>query len=237
MGALTDLITFPATQSLNATITGLDAVEHGCSNQEGLGTIHDGSMIPPGDKIGMSGVHSEIEAHILSLRRYARALNHNQPDAEDLVQEALTRALDRADRFQAGTNLRAWLLTILHNVHINHVRSRTSRSVEVLTDDMIGQLGVAARQDGHVALHDLARALDTLPPGQRQVILLVGVEGMTYDEVATILDIPMGTVMSRLSRARTALRERLEPAHEGETEPKRTNDIEAARVPTLRRVK
>lgn len=160
-----------------------------------------------GARLSKFGV--ELEVHIASLRRYARSLLRNSADAEDLVQEALARAVSRADTFKAGTNLRAWLFTILHNVHVNQVRSRASRPDEVPVEAVESRLVTPARQEERVELRDMARALDDLPVEQRQVLLLVALEGLKYEEVAETLGVPIGTVMSRLSRAREAVRAKL----------------------------
>lgn len=161
----------------------------------------------------MSTFGIELEVHIASLRRYARALVRDRSDADDLVQEALARALSRADKFLAGTNLRAWLFTIMHNVHVNQVRSRAGRPAETSVDDVLEvaetRLSEPASQETRVELNEMMRILDTLPAEQRQVLLLVALEGMKYDEVAQVLNVPIGTVMSRLSRAREAVRVRL----------------------------
>ncbi len=152
----------------------------------------------------------ELEVHIASLRRYARALVRDRNDADDLVQEALARALSRADKFMAGTNLRAWLFTIMHNVHVNQVRARAARPVEVPVDGVVeSRLSEPANQEARVELGEMMRVLDTLPTEQRQVLLLVALEGLKYEEVAAVLEVPIGTVMSRLSRAREAVRVRL----------------------------
>lgn len=160
----------------------------------------------------MSKFGVELEVHIASLRRYARALLRERADAEDLVQESLTRALSRADTFKAGTNLRAWLFTIMHNVHVNQIRQKVSRPVEVPVEDVEPRLVSPARQEARVELGEMGRILETLPAEQRQVLLLVALEGLKYEEVAEVLGVPIGTVMSRLSRAREAVRQKL--AHE-----------------------
>ena len=157
----------------------------------------------------MSKFGVELEVHIASLRRYARALLRNRTDAEDLVQEALARAVARADTFKTGTNLRAWLFTILHNVHVNQVRARAARPVEVPVEAVEARLVTPARQEERVEVRDMMRALDELPDEQRQVLLLVALEGLKYEEVAATLGVPIGTVMSRLSRARDAVRAKL----------------------------
>jgi RNA polymerase sigma-70 factor (ECF subfamily) len=172
----------------------------------------------------LDDIKAEITVHIASLRRYARALMRDRSDAEDLMQDALARALSRSHQFKPGTNMRAWLFTILHNIHVNNVRAKVVRPNEVPVEDHEQRLSTPARQDGRIELRDMSRAIETLPAEQRQVLLLVGLEGMKYDEVATVLGVPIGTVMSRLSRAREAVRNRLA---EGPAE----------RGPTLRRIK
>lgn len=157
----------------------------------------------------MSKFGVELEVHIASLRRYARSLLRNRVDAEDLVQEALARAISRADSFQAGTNLRAWLFTILHNVHVNQVRSRASRPDEVPVESVEHRLTTPARQEERVEVREMMRAVDELPVEQRQVLMLVALEGLKYEEVAEVLGVPIGTVMSRLSRAREAVRTKM----------------------------
>lgn len=153
----------------------------------------------------MNDRHPILE-HIPPLRRYARALLGSGAAADDLVQDTLERALNKFSLWQHGTNLRAWLFSVMHNVHVNQVRGR--RDCAPLDEDM--EIPVAARQDEGLHLRDLSRALQALPLEQREVLLLVGLEGMRYDEVAQALDIPMGTVMSRLSRGRERLRGILE---------------------------
>ncbi len=173
---------------------------------------------------GLDDIKAEITVHIASLRRYARALMRDRSDAEDLMQDALARALSRSHQFKPGTNMRAWLFTILHNIHVNNVRAKVVRPNEVPVEDHEQRLSTPARQDGRIELRDMSRAIETLPAEQRQVLLLVGLEGMKYDEVATVLGVPIGTVMSRLSRAREAVRNRL-------------SDGQAESGPTLRRIK
>lgn len=161
------------------------------------------------EDVGVDEIGAQIATHIASLRRYAHALLRDRTEAEDLVQESLARALSRSHQFRPGTNLRAWLFTIMHNVHVNHVRARVVRPGEVPVEDVEMRLGVQGRQEGRIELRDMARAVEALPPEQRQVLLMVGLEGMKYEEVATALGIPIGTVMSRLSRAREAVRQRI----------------------------
>jgi RNA polymerase sigma-70 factor (ECF subfamily) len=146
-----------------------------------------------------------LEAQIPRLRRYARVLTRDVVRADDLVQSCLTRAVAKQHLWQPGTNLRAWLFTILHNQHVNDVRRGVRDGNNV---DLTGatQLTVQSTAIPTLQLRDLETAIGKLPPEQRQVILLVGLEGMAYEEVAKVLKVPVGTVRSRLSRARDQLR-------------------------------
>jgi RNA polymerase sigma-70 factor (ECF subfamily) len=149
-----------------------------------------------------------LSDHIGALRRYARALLGNRIEADDLVQDCLARALSRAHLWRPGSDLRAWLFTILHNIHVNNLRSRRALvTVEDISHSRV-QRGMTAApdQDARLELRDLERALDRIPEEQRQVLLLVGMEGMSYDEAARVLDVPIGTIMSRVARGREALR-------------------------------
>jgi RNA polymerase sigma-70 factor, ECF subfamily len=147
-----------------------------------------------------------LEREIPRLRRYARALTRDATRADDLVQSCLARALAKSHLWQPGTDLRAWLFTILHNQHVNDVRRSVREGVGVPVEDVAPLLMVQSTQGASLQLRDLDRALDVLPEEQRQVLLLVGLEGMRYEEVATVLDVPVGTVRSRLSRGRDMLR-------------------------------
>jgi len=137
------------------------------------------------------------------LRRYARALVGDRATADDLVQDTLERAWTKFHLYRDGTDLRAWLFTIMHNVHVNRIRAQ--RPTEVLTEDTPEMVQRAAQEDS-LMVRDLGRALAGLPEEQREVLLLVALEDMSYDEAARTLGIPIGTVMSRLSRARERLR-------------------------------
>jgi RNA polymerase sigma-70 factor, ECF subfamily len=148
----------------------------------------------------------DIEAEIPRLRRYARALTRDVVTADDLVQDCLARALGKLHLWQAGTDLRAWLFTILHNQYVNHIRRSVREGAAVGLNENEPLLSRAPQQGERLELRDLGRAIAKLPEEQRIVILLVGLEGMRYEEVAAILDVPVGTIRSRLSRGRENLR-------------------------------
>lgn len=150
-----------------------------------------------------------IAQHIPRLRRYARALMGNRSAAEDLVQDTLERAWGRFNLWRRGSDLRAWLFTIMHNIYVNQVRARIARPEHELDDEAL-DVQVRADQGDRLEIHDLDQALRQLSDEQREILLLVGIEQLTYDEAAKALDIPIGTVMSRLSRARARLRAVLE---------------------------
>jgi RNA polymerase sigma-70 factor (ECF subfamily) len=158
------------------------------------------------DEDAVPATEDLIAEQIPKLRRYARALLSDPVRADDLVQEALERGLSRSHLWQPGTDIRAWMFTILHNVHVNNQRQRRYRDdYQELTDDR-PEMATPATQERSLEIRDLARGLELLPGAQRQVVLLVGLEGMNYKQVAAVLDIPIGTVMSRLHRGREALR-------------------------------
>lgn len=154
----------------------------------------------------MADIHQSIEAEIPRLRRYARALARDVAAADDLVQDCLARALGKLHLWQEGTDLRAWLFTILHNQYVNQVRRAVREGAAVGLSETEPLLTRAPHQGKRLELRDLERAMAKLPEEQRAVILLVGLEGMRYEEVAEVLDVPVGTVRSRLSRGREALR-------------------------------
>lgn len=141
------------------------------------------------------------------LRRYARALTHDASATDDLVQNCLMRALTRAHLWQPGTNLRAWLFTILHNQHVNDVRRERRAHLAMPIEDAAGLLWEAPKQPVALQLRDLGRALDHLPAHQRETLLLAGLDDMSYDELARRMGVSVGTVRSRLNRGRRRLRE------------------------------
>jgi RNA polymerase sigma-70 factor (ECF subfamily) len=154
----------------------------------------------------VADIYQSIEAEIPRLRRYARALARDVAAADDLVQDCLARALGKLHLWQDGTDLRAWLFTILHNQYVNQVRRSVREGAAVGLSETEPLLTRAPHQGKRLELRDLERAIRKLPEEQRAVILLVGLEGMRYEEVAEVLGVPVGTVRSRLSRGRDALR-------------------------------
>jgi RNA polymerase sigma-70 factor (ECF subfamily) len=164
----------------------------------------------------------EIEASIPALRRYAWSLLRDTDDADDLVQDCLVRALDRVAADSAIAAVRPWLFTIMHNLFVSRWRTMRKRRL-TMPDDAADnvEVPVGPEQDDALARRDLLVGLDRLTEDQRQVLLLVSVEGLEYREVASILGVPVGTVMSRLSRARDNLH-----AH-----------MDGTKRPVLRRVK
>jgi RNA polymerase sigma-70 factor (ECF subfamily) len=153
-------------------------------------------------------LRQKIAASIPSLRRYACALLGERDDADDLVHDTLVRAMDRLHLYRPGSDLRAWLFAILHNQHIDAVRRKARRPDGLPIDDQ--EAAAPASQDDRLTARDLDRALALLPEEQRQVVLLVGLEGLAYAEVASVLGVPLGTVMSRLNRGRQRLRSLME---------------------------
>ncbi len=144
--------------------------------------------------------------HLPRLRRYARALTGDRARADDLVQDTLERALIKFHLWRPGSDLRAWLFTIMHNLHVNNLRRQANFPADELDEDHSRSVGDAARGDDVFEIRDLQAMLLRLPEEQRQVLLMVGLEQMTYEEAAGVLGVPIGTVMSRLSRGRERLR-------------------------------
>ena len=148
---------------------------------------------------------ADITSHIPRLRRYARALTGDSSAADDLVQDTLERAWRRLALWRTGSDLRAWLFTIMHNIFVNQLRSNPRKLAQAL--ELPGsELSLATPQEDRLILRDLNKALANLPHDQREVLLLIGLEQMTYEEAAEVLAVPLGTVMSRLSRGREQLR-------------------------------
>lgn len=146
-----------------------------------------------------------IEQHIPRLRRYARALVGDRYAADDLVQDTLERAWNKLHLWREGSDMRAWLFAIMHNVFVNQVRSRR-QDIERHMEEL-PVIAVRGTQGQQLELMEVDRALRALPPDQREVLLLVAVEQLTYEETSRALEVPIGTVMSRLSRGRERLRQ------------------------------
>jgi RNA polymerase sigma-70 factor (ECF subfamily) len=150
---------------------------------------------------------NELIAALPRLRRYARLLTGDRCRADDLVQDALERALERESTFRSGANLRAWLFSLMHNLFIDGVRAR--EVVDWSVDSSELPEVVASQQSDPAQLRDIHSALEKLPVDQREVLLLVAVEGLRYREAAEALGLPIGTVMSRLARAREKMQDLL----------------------------
>ena len=158
----------------------------------------------------MDDMLHQVEPLIPALRRYARALMRDRASADDLVQDCLERAVSRWYQRRDG-DLRAWLFTILHNLAVNQFRKTASRGRHVPIDETNeDSFGEAASQEQKLMYQDVLAKLARLPADQREVLLLVAVEDLSYAEAANVLGIPVGTVMSRLSRARDRLQQEIE---------------------------
>ena len=154
--------------------------------------------------------HDQLIETLPALRAFAMMLTRDRSAGEDLVQDTVLRALDKSDHFTMGTNLRAWLYTIMRNQFINGLRRRQRERLTDIDDDLLDNLdAVAANQEHVLVLKDLMRAMGDLRPEQRQALHLVIADGLSYDEVAQICDCPVGTVRSRIARARRELEVRL----------------------------
>lgn len=158
----------------------------------------------------MSRKFDLVEPHIPSLRRYAMVLlRYDEDRSDDLVQDCLVRALSKWHLWRRPGNLRAWLFTILHNIYVNDVQKAAARPNVIELQEYLPGISVPPEQGAGLALRDVAQAVQRLPDEQRQILLLIGLEGFSYEEAAQIAGVPVGTVMSRLSRGRRKLREML----------------------------
>ena len=148
-----------------------------------------------------------LVAQLPALRRFAAALSGSLPMADDLVQDCIERALRKSDQLREPHRLGAWLRTIMHNVFVNEIRRRRhapTEDIEKLADEL------SFSETDPAATRDFVRALNSLSVEHREIVLLAGLEGLSYREIAATLDLPIGTVMSRLARARARMRELLE---------------------------
>jgi RNA polymerase sigma-70 factor (ECF subfamily) len=150
-------------------------------------------------------LHNEIAALIPRLRRWARVLTRDVIAADDLVQDCLARALEKSHLWIPGTDLRAWLFTMLYRRHVSQIRRRTRHDAIEIQDAPRTWMSPPG-QPTRLELRDLQRALAKLPAQQRSVILLIGLEGMRYEEAAAVVNVPVGTIRSRVARGRKSLR-------------------------------
>jgi RNA polymerase sigma factor (sigma-70 family) len=165
---------------------------------------------------------AELLAALPRLRRYALGLVGERTLADDLVQDCVERALKNRAALKDSKRLFGWLRTILHNLYMDVLRERRSRGTTVDLDEMANSLTVSVAPNDRTATLDFVRAMDGLSADHRQILLLVGLEGLSYRDIADELDIPIGTVMSRLARARDQLRLRLDPCVPGAVSVGRT---------------
>jgi RNA polymerase sigma-70 factor (ECF subfamily) len=176
-------------------------------------TLASDLVTPPAATHAPALPHPELVAAIPRLRRYARVLTGDATRADDLVQDTLARAWEKRRLWRTGSDLRAWLFTIMHNVHVNQLalarRDAANVSIDADPGNAAWQLPVRATQLDRIELLELAQQIGRLSSDQREVLLLAAVEELRYDEIASILSVPIGTVMSRLSRARDKLRQLL----------------------------
>lgn len=160
----------------------------------------------------------ELTELVPSLRAFARSLAHNPTQADDLVQDALVKALANVERFEPGTNMRAWLFTILRNNYYSHLR-KTKREVEDADGKFAARLATRPEQNGSVDLEDFKAAFMRLAPDHREVLTLVGASGCSYEEAARICGCAVGTIKSRVNRARRKLADMLGLDGDGQALP------------------
>src|SRR5438045_2565398 len=174
----------------------------------------------------MPDFHDLLEPQIPRLRRYSRALTRDTQRAAGRVRATLVRARMKQDRWEPGTNLRAWLFTLMHNQYVNNVRRANREAGTIDIDDVSSSLVATTDPTASRQLYELEHALGQLAAEQREVILLVGLEGFSYEDAAKVLAVPVGTVRSRLSRGRESLRrqfgieEEVDPSLASQNRPK-----------------
>ncbi|WP_417433011.1 RNA polymerase sigma factor [Kiloniella sp.] len=171
----------------------------------------------------------QLTKSIPFLRRYAYALVKDSSKADDLVQDCLERSLAKRDQWKGDGSLKSWLYRILSNIHLNHYRQNQTNPLHFpaeLTErtPLVPDTDTTSHQLSHLYLRDLDKGITQLPDEQKQVLLLIALEGLSYSEVSAITQVPLGTVMSRLSRARETLR-------------KFTATSSPKKVPPIRRIK
>jgi RNA polymerase sigma-70 factor, ECF subfamily len=172
------------------------------------GSVISKSASPTAANGASATLKESMLALIPNLRAFGVSLCGDIERADDLVQETLLKAWDHLDSFQEGTNLRAWLFTILRNTYFSECRRRR-REVEDRDGSKAADLSVHPAQQGHLDMQDFRRALNVLPPDQRESLILVGAAGFSYEEAASISGCAVGTIKSRVNRARSKLTELL----------------------------
>ncbi|MBF9033706.1 RNA polymerase sigma factor [Rhodobacterales bacterium HKCCE2091] len=159
--------------------------------------------------VGAADPREEIVTHIPALRAFALALTRNGADADDMVQDSVVKAWTNIEKFEPGSNMRAWLYTILRNTYYSQYRKRR-REVSDPEGIFAGQLSEKPAHDGRLQMQDFLEEFNKLPDDQREALILVGVLGESYEDAARACDVAVGTIKSRTSRARAMLAERLE---------------------------
>ena len=172
----------------------------------------------------MSSVSENIEQHIPYLRNFARALTRNVVAADDLLQECLTRGLLKQHLFTEGTNLRAWLTTIMHNLHVNELRRRGRAEILFDPSELPTSVVAEPNQENYMMLRAAERALQMMPDKQRLALELVKIEGLSYEEASAQMGLPVGTVKSRANRAQKAMHALMESP-----KPRRVARVAASR--------
>ena len=202
-----------------AQLTDLDALEANAKRDNRNGSARSD---PPKPGSAKQSLHKEILALVPRLTRYARALTRDIAAADDLVQDCLTSALRKIHLWEPGTDLRAWLFTILHNQHINRLRRDARHRASINLQKSYRTLTLLPDQTMRLELRDLERALAHLPEDQRSLILGIGLGGMRYEDAASAFNVPLGTVRSRIARGRETLRSLTErsPAPDDRTLPR-----------------
>ena len=165
---------------------------------------------PPRGNPADAAFGEQLIAVLPRLRRFARGLAGNAAEADDLVQAACERALARAHQFQEGTRFDSWMFRIVQTIRIDQLRARDVRKEDgEVAEDRLGSDAPVRRIEARLALDEVRLAVDRLPPEQRAVLMLVTVDGLSYKEAADVVGVPVGTIMSRLARARVALHQQL----------------------------
>ncbi len=170
--------------------------------------------------------HNALTAEMENLRKFALHLTRNKADADDLVQSTFLRALEKADYFEDGTSLRKWTSKIMFNLFVTDYRRKTKFETQYDPEPYIQAQAISAPQESEAELHAVGNAMSKLSNDHREILTMVCVKDMPYQEVADALGIPVGTVRSRLSRARESLSAMMSKGHEG-------HEVAAHIIPTI----